>query len=63
MATLSLRELFGSWYVRRENTGHSRKAADFVRKAYKKTGSRPTPELERVYKTYTASQRRRSTKT
>lgn len=57
MATLSLRELFGSWYARQENTGRSRKAAAFVRKAYKKTGGRPTPELERVYKTYIANQR------
>jgi hypothetical protein len=61
MATLSLRDLFGSWYVRQGNTGRSRKAAEFVRKAYKKTGG-PTPELERVYKTYAANQRRRSAK-
>jgi len=63
MAALSLRGLFGSWYVKQENTGRSRKAAEFVRKAYKKTGGRPTPELERVYRTYTANQQRRAAKT
>jgi hypothetical protein len=58
MATLSLRGLFGTWYVKMENnTKHYRKAAQFVRRAYKQTGG-PTPELERVYRTYTSNRER-----
>jgi len=63
MATLSLRGLFGTWYVKQEQKpAHSRKAARFVRRAYEKTGG-PTPELERVYRTYTANQKRRAGRT